>query len=69
MIKLILSLTKHVLAIWEKENAEQYLEELTKLEKEYDKENDKNRPDHNVLDTIERDIVRLGKLVDSETKR
>lgn len=69
MMKLILSLMKHVASIADKENSEQYQEKILKLERKYDKEHSKTRPDHNVLDTIERDIMRLGQLVDSEAKR
>lgn len=36
------------------------------LEKAYDEESDKDVPDNNVLDHIERDILRLSSIVSAE---
>jgi hypothetical protein len=36
---------------------------MYKLQKAYDAEKDKRRPDHNILGHIERDILRLSNLV------
>lgn len=69
MTKLILSLLNYSLSIFDEKNKIKYQEKLLKLEEKYDKENVKTRPDRNVLDTIERDIMRIGQLVDSEIKR
>lgn len=68
-IKLILKLAGHVASIVDKENSEQYQEKLYELEKKYDEENDKERTDHNVLDGIERDIMRISGLVNNEASR
>ena len=68
-IKLILELAIHTLSIVEKNFATKYTKKLFELERTYDEESDKDKPDRNVLDTIERDILRIGKLVNIEAKR
>ena len=69
MTKLILSLLNYSLSIFDHEQKMKYQKKLYKLEKEYDNEMDKTRPDRNKLDNIERDILRIGGLVDTEIKR
>lgn len=69
MIKSILTLLGSTLSIWENKEAKKYLELMYKLEKEYDDENDKDKPDHNVLDTTSRSIMRVSNLVSFEINR
>jgi hypothetical protein len=69
MLKSIFTLLGSALSIWEHENASKYLEKSMKLQKAYDEENDKERPDRNVLDRIERDSLRLAELVSFEIAR
>lgn len=69
MLNSIFKLLGSALSIWEHENASKYLEQSYKLKKQYDEENDKQRPDRNVLDRIERDCLRLADLVAFEIAR
>ena len=69
MFKAIAEILGSALTIWKNENAVKYQKQLHKLEKDYDKEQDKDQIDHNVLDRLERNIVRLSSLVASEIKR
>ena len=69
MIKSIIQLLTSALSIWEHENAKKYLEEKLDLETRYDQESDKVNPDRNVLDRIERDILRLSELVSFEIQK
>ena len=68
MFQVIAEILSSALGIWEHENALKYQKKLLKLEKDYDKEIDKPRIDHNVLDRLERDMIRLSNLVSSEIK-
>jgi len=69
MTKLILSLLNYSLSIFDYEQRTKYQNKLYNLEKEYDDEIAKNKPDRNKLDHIERDVLRIGQLVDTEIKR
>lgn len=69
MFTAIANILGPALSIWQHENAVRYLKQLHKLETAYDKENDKEESDHNVLDRIERDLLRLSHLVASEIGR
>ena len=69
MIEALFSTLKNLTDIWAHENALKYQKELLKLKEKYNEENDKEKPDCNILDHIERNIVQLAGLVDSEIKR
>ena len=69
MVKTIFGLIGTALSIWEHENASKYMEEAHDLQRRYDEEHDKDTPDRNVLDHIERDIIRLSDLVTFEIGR
>lgn len=69
MIKSIFKLLGSALSIWESKEAKKYLTKVLDLEKRYDAENDKENIDHNILDRIERDLMRLSDLVSLEIKR
>ena len=68
-IKLILKLASNASSIIDRKLAQKYQKELLKLEKSYDEEFDKNKPDRNVLDHIERDILRIGNIINTEIER
>lgn len=76
-IKSILGITYAALSIWKNSSAKKYLKQLKKLEEKRDKETDKNpdalkkkdRPDHNIIDRLDRDIVRISNLVSVEIQR
>ena len=69
MFKPIAEILGSALTIWKNENAVKYQKKLLKLETEYDEETDKPRIDRNVLDRLDRDILRLSSLVAAEFKR
>ena len=66
MFKAITSILGPALSIWQHENAVKYTKQMVELEVKYDNESDKERSDHNVLDRLERDLLRLKDLVASE---
>ncbi len=68
MIKAILGITAAALGIWQSKEAKKYSKKLYDLEKAYDEESDKPNPDFNVLDRIERDILRHSQLIALEIK-
>lgn len=57
------------LSIWNSKTAIKYQSKVLKLQKDYDEESDKDESDHNILDRIERDLVRLSNVVATEIKR
>jgi len=69
MFKSIGKILGAALSIWDSKQATKYQKLQLKLEKAYDEENDKDSPDHNILDRYERDILRLSNLVATEIKR
>jgi len=68
VVKAILGLLGTTIGLWQHKNATKYSRKLLALEKKYDEEADKNPHGRNVLDHIERDIVRLSRLVIAEIK-
>ena len=68
MFNSIVKILGAALSIWDSKESRKYLKKVYKLEKKYDKEYDKEYPDHNVLDHIERDMIRLSDLVAKEIK-
>ena len=63
MFKAIVSILGPALSIWQHKNAVKYMVEMQELEVKYDNESDKERPDHNVLDRLDRDLLRIKDLV------
>jgi hypothetical protein len=65
----IVRIFESALSIWDHKNKTKYLKKMRKLKAKYDKEKDENPVDHNTLDRIERDIVRLSDLAAIEIGR
>lgn len=57
-----------ILLIWQSKESVKYEKQLMELEKAYDEENDKTPSDHNLLDHIERDIVRLNTVLNAKVR-
>ena len=76
-IAAILKILGAALSIWDHKLSSKYQRKLLKLRKERFNETDKNpnaikkkdRPDRNIIDRIDRDIMLIGDLVSSEIKR
>ena len=69
MLTSIFKLLGSALSIWEHENASKYQDQLLDIQRKYDEEADKDVPDRNILDRLERDGLRLSDLVAFEINK
>ena len=68
MTKTILNLFDAIFTLWKDTNALKYQKKALKLRQKYNEENDKESPDRNILDHIDRDVMQLSDLINSEVK-
>ena len=65
-LQLILSLADNALELWSDSRKTKYQKSMLKLKKAYAKEMDKDTPDRNVLDHLEREMFWLSSLLNTE---
>jgi hypothetical protein len=65
----ILKLADTALSLWADVRKDRYQSTLLKLKKRYDKEQAKDKPNHNILDNLERDIMYVCGVLSLEAKR
>tara|TARA_Y100001937_G_C7113104_1_gene328760 strand:+ start:726 stop:965 length:240 start_codon:yes stop_codon:yes gene_type:complete len=65
----IVKLADTALSLWADVRKDRYQKTLLELKKRYDKEQAKDKPDHNMLDSVERDILYVVGILSIEAKR
>ena len=65
-LQLVLSLADRCLELWSDSRKDKYQKSMLKLKKAYAKEMDKNKPDRNKLDFLEREMFYLSDLLNTE---
>lgn len=68
MFKALIELAASVASIIDRKGERKYKEKLLELERAYDKENSKERPDMARLYSIERELCRIVRIFDSEIR-
>lgn len=69
VVTAIFNALKPLFIIWKDENSVKYQKKVLRLKRKYLYEEGTSRPDRNVLDQIEREMVLLSDLINSEVER